>query len=309
MADRQQWNELVGMASAYFDKHPQPDEKFNIGQRRTRELLAVNLKLALLKSGRLNSQYFSYNHVYEMILFLPTSIFAGDYHFSNMRFAWQLGLFIPMRIYTNNMLNVNGLQNATLRKIAPNAIFLQRYGLASNYLYYLNHTLFYTSEAKRWLAANSDWLSMQDSFFEEQRSLNSGRMHEEKGTNLNDWIDLMYTPRSKKELLECYTFLQLFHKNIDKLPALAEHYRRLGYKKLPNYVQEGLLILQNYEPEKQEQPQRYSDFAYSPMVLAEYGRAQQAYKLYKMGAVSLETVEKMQGSTYFFHYYFRQFLY
>lgn len=309
MADRQQWNELVGMASAYFDKHPQPDEEFNIGQRRTRELLAVNLKLALLKSGRLNSQYFSYNHVYEMNMMMPGRTFSGEYNISNMRFAWQLGLFVPMRIYTNNMLNVKGLQNATLNVIIPNAIFLQRYDLAANYIYFLQHTLFYGRQARKWQACNSAESSAQDAFFAVQRRMNKSQMQEERGTDLDSWVELMYTPVSDKDVLEYYTFLQLFYKKMDSLPALAEHYHRLGYKTLPDYLQEGLLILQDYNPEHQTSPKTYAGYGYSPVVLKEYGRARQIYKLYKMGAVNAENVEKLHGSTYFFHYYFRQFLY
>ena len=309
MADRQQWNELIGLVSDYFDKHPQPDEEFNIGQRRTRELLATNLKLALLKSGRLNRQYYSYNHVYEMNLMLPGQTFAGDYNISNMRFAWQLGLFVPMRIYTNNMLNVAGLQNATLNVIIPNAIFLQRYDLAANYIYFLQHTLFYARKAQEWKSCNSAESSAQDAFFAAQRRMNNSRMQEERGTDLDSWVELMYTPASDKEVLEYYTFLQLFYKKIDSLPDLAEHYRRLGYTTLPNYLQEGLLILQDYDPQQPDLLQTYADYAYSPSVLAEYGRARQVYKLYQMGAVSAETIEKRQGFTYFFHYYFRQFLY
>lgn len=309
MADRQQWNELIDMASAYFDKHPQPGKDFNIGRFRTRELLAVNLKLALLKSGRLNRQYFSYNHVYEMNLMLPGHKFAGEYHFANMRFAWQLGLFVPMRIYTNNMLNVAGLQNATLNVIIPNAIFLQRYDLAANYIYFLQHTLFYRRQAQKWQACNSAEKSAQDAFFNEQRHINSFRMQEEKGMELDSWVEQMYTPVSSKDVLEYYTFLQLFFKRLDSLPALAEHYRYLGFNTLPTYLQEGLLILQDYDPQQPEPPQTYADYAYSPSVLAEYGRSRQAYKLYKMGSVSAETIEKSQGFTYFFHYYFRRFLY
>lgn len=309
MAEHQQWDRLVNTASAYFDLHPEEPQDADLRQLQVRELLAVNLKLALLKSGRLNSQFFSYSHIYEMNQFLPVSFFAGEYNFPNMRFAWHLGLFVPMRIYTNNMLNVNGLQNATLRKIVPNSIFLQRYDLASNYLYYLSHTLFYAPEAERWQASNSRMLSMRDSFFVEQRSLNTDRMQEEGGTNLDNWVELMYTPRSNKDMLEYYTFLQLFYKNIEKLPALVEHYRRLGYNRLPDYVQEGLLILQDYEPESRQTPQSYSDFAYSPRVLNGFTLFRRHKKLYETGSMKFENIMKTQGSTYAFHYYFRGFLY
>lgn len=309
MADRQQWNELIKTVSDYFDNHPQPDEEFNIGQRRTRELLATNLKLALLKGGRLNRQYFSYSHVYEMNMMLPGQTFSSAYNISNMRFAWQLGLFVPMRIYANNMLNVKGLQNATLNVIIPNAIFLQRYDLAANYIYFLQHTLFYGRQARKWQACNSAESSAQDAFFAAQRHMNTSRMQEEKGTDLDSWVELMYTPVSDKDLLEYYTFLQLFYKKIDSLPVLAEHYRRLDYKTLPDYLQEGLLILQDYDPQQQTPPETYAGYGYSPMVLAEYDRAWRNNKLYQMGAVKLEAIKKMQGSTYFFHYHFRRFLY
>lgn len=309
MADRQQWNELISLVSAYFDKHPQPSKKFNIGQLRTRELLATNLKLALLKSGRLNRQYFSYNHVYEMNMMMPGRAFSSEYNISNMRFAWQLGLFVPMRIYTNNMLNVAGLQNATLNVIIPNAIFLQRYDLAANYIYFLKHTLFYKQKAGEWQACNSEEKSLQDVFFASQRHMNNSQMQEERGTDLDSWVELMYTPVSDKDMLEYHTFLQLFYKKIDSLPVLAKHYRLLGYKSLPGYLQEGLLILQDYNPEQQTSPETYAGYGYSPGILAEYGRARRNYELYQLGAVSLESVEKMQGFTYFFHYYFRRFLY
>lgn len=308
-AEHQQWDRLVKTASAYFDLHPEEPQDADLQQLQVRELLAVNLKLALLKSGRLNRQFFSYSHIYEMNQFLPVSFFAGEYNFSNMRFAWHLGLFVPMRIYTNNMLNVNGLQNATLRKIVPDAIFLQRYDLAANYLYYLSHTLFYASEAERWQASNSSFLSGQDSFFVEQRTLNTDRIYEERGTNLDNWVELMYTSRSDEDMLEYYTFLQLFYKNIKELPALAEHYRRLGYRTLPDYVQEGLLILQGYEPETDTVPEIYSGYAYSPTVLAVFKRARQDQKLHQMGVMDVNILKKNQGSTYFFHYYFRRFLY
>ena len=309
MADRQQWKELIDLASAYFDKNPQPDKKFNSGQYRTRELLAVNLKLALLKSGRLNRQYFSYNHVYEMNMMMSGWPFAGTYHLPNMRFAWNIGLFIPMRIYTNNMLNLSGLQNATLNVIIPNAIFLERYDLASNYIYFLQHTLFYAKKARQWQAYNSAESSEQNPFFAAQRRINSSRMQEERGTELDFWVEAMYTPTSNKDMLEYYTFLQLFYKKTASLPELTQHYRRLGYKTLPDYVQEGLLILQDYDPEQPTPPQTYADYAYSHAILSEYGRARKNRELYEIGTIGLETIKKQQGSTYFFHYYFRQFIY
>ncbi|MCM1041950.1 MAG: DUF6057 family protein [Bacteroides sp.] len=309
MADRLQWNELTELASRYFDTYPVPSENANIGERKTRELLAVNLKLALLESGKLNRQYFSYNHVAEMNLLMSGLPLTGNYNIPTMRFAWRLGLFVPMRIYANNMLNVKGLQNATLNVIIPNAIFLQRYGLASNYLYFLQHTLFYRPQAAKWQACNSADDSEKDSFFAAQRRMNTSRMQEERGTELDHWVEMMYTPNSNREMLEYHTFLQLFNKTLDSLPALARHYRRLGYTTLPDYLQEGLLILQDYDPEQGGEPQTYVDYAYSPAVLASFKRARQDYRLYKMGALSVAGVEKRQGSSYFFHYYFRQFLY
>lgn len=274
-----------------------------------REQLAENLKLALLKNGLLNRRFFSYSDIYEMNMMLPGNSVSGEYNFSNMRFAWHLGLFVPMRIYTNNTLNVEGLQNATISVIIPNAIFLGRYDLAGNYNYFLQHTLFYGKQARRWRDCNSLEKSEADSFFFAQRHNNNLQMQEEPGTVLDGWVFQMYSPNSGKELLEYYTFLKLFYKDLDSLPSLVQHYRRLGYKTLPDYVQEGLLILQNYEPERGGKPQKYADYEYSPVLLNEYKRFRRSQKLHQMERLKVTDVQKMHGTTYSFHYHFRRFIY
>lgn len=299
MADREQWRALVDMASTYFDANPNPVDGADREHYVIREMLAVNLKEALLESGLLNRRFFSYGDIHEMNMMLPGNSIAGEYNFPNMRFAWHLGLFVPMRIYTNNILNVNGLQNATLKMVIPNALFLKRYDLAANYLYYLRYTLFYTGLAREW----------QESFFAEQRRINNQRMQEEPGTALDGWVLQMYTPRSGRNVLEYYTFLKLLYKELDSLPSLARHYRRCGYKILPDYVQEGLLILQDYEPDRDTALRRYAGYDYSPAILAGFRRARQDQKLHRMGGLTVDDIRKTQGSTYFFHYYFRRFLY
>lgn len=315
-ASKADWSLVYRKASNYFDSHPVPvpvhgfisdknRSEFEYKYRLKRELLSVNLKLALIKMRRLNSQFLTYSSIPEMNLFMEASRLGGNYHLPHVRFAYGCGLFVPMRIYLNNILNVKGIQNETLLMVVPNSIFLGRYDLASNYLYWMENTLWYKDTAIYWTRYNSEDSSGQQEYISFHRSHNSLKMVEES-SELDFWADAMYTPQSGYELLEYKTFLDLFYKRLDSLPSLAEHYRRLGYTVLPDYVQLGLLI---HQENQDGHYSTFADYAYSPSIVKEFEGFNQMYYMYRQGLVSLSELQKQYGFSYMFHYYLRDFVY
>lgn len=318
-ADNRDWDRICREATAYFDAHLRFDPRkwessFFVGDSfeearavfHYRELLAVDLKLALLKSGRLNRQFLSYGGVPEMnMLFPAVPLVAGRYNIPHIRMAWHTGLFVPMRIYTNNLLNAGGLSNAGLRWIIPNSVYLARYALAGNYLYYQAHTLAYRSLARYWQAYNSPETAEGQEYIARNRQSGNPRMVEED-IMLDFWARAVYTPASDTALLEYRCMLDLLYKKIGNLPAYVRHYRRLGFNTLPAYLQEGLLILQDYDPDKGD-PIPYSAYAYSNSVLDDYVSAVRARRLWQEGRLPFSEIRDRFGSTYFFHYYFRTF--
>lgn len=306
-ARQERWQDVIVTASDYFDRNPLPQTSLDHNALCWRDMMAVNLKLALLKTGRLNNRFFSYGDIEEMNTYMAGFPVAGHYNFPSVRFASQAGLWVPLRIFANNILNVNGIQNATLQVIIPNSIFGRRYELARNYLYYQNHTLFYRKEARYWQAFADEESSDRQAGIYRRRHSDSHRMWEEEGLALDAWVQALYTPASDSTVLEYFTFTQLFYKKPDSLPALAAHYRRLGYHTIPQYLQEALLIMQHYEPSASVQPQTYSGYAYSPAVVRKYVQAEADRMLYQEGALTFEELQSRYGSTYWFHYYFRRF--
>ena len=306
-ARQENWKKVIKTTSDYFDRHPFPDASADYNEAGLRDMMAVNLKLALLKTGRLNDSFFAYGNIEEMNTYMIGLSAGGHYNFPSVRFAFQSGLWIPLRIFTNNILNAYGIENATLRAIIPNSIFWQRYELARNYLYYQSHTLFYRKEARYWQAFADESTSDQQAAISFRRQSDSRKMWEEEGLALDAWVQAMYSPASDSTTLEYFTFTQLFYKKPDSLPALTAHYRRLGYRTLPQYLQEALLIIQHYEPSGSTPPQTYSEYTYSPAVLKNYVRAESDRILYREGVLTLDELQSRYGSTYWFHYYFRRF--
>ena len=289
-AEAQEWESVYRLASRYFDAHP---EENNLSQEKAeyRDMLSVNLKLALLKTRRLNREFFSFDQVPEMQAMFPyENSAAGRYNIPNIRLAWHVGLMVPMRIYANNHLNTHGLSNATVRWIIPNSIYLGRYDLAQRYLHYQAHTIAYRKEAHYWQAYNSPEAASVHPYIRHHRESGSKRTIEE-AVFLDFWATQIYTPLSDTLLLDYKTFTDLYYLHWENLPADVAHYHRLGLP-LPIYLQEGLFLARTYKPGEVTEE-----------VLHECLRVEEACRLFQRGELSYRDLWVSCGSTYSFHYY------
>jgi hypothetical protein len=100
-------------------------------------------------------------------------------------------------------------------------------------------------------------------------ALQKGLKHKEKRTSLDEWLlyakekrkttpedtimeqindietfSVLFFPvfRQNVEILEYYTILVLFYKRLDLLPLIIERNKYFGYERLPDYVQEAVLL-------------------------------------------------------------------
>lgn len=289
-AEAQEWERVYRLAGRYFDAHP---EETAMSQQKAeyRALLSVNLKLALLKTRRLNREFFSFGQVPEMWAMFPyEGSAAGRYNLPNIRLAWHAGLMIPMRIYANNHLNTHGLNNAAVHWIIPNSIYLGRYDLARRYLYYQAHTLAYRKEARYWQAYNSPEAASTHPYIRHHRESGNTRTIEED-VFLDFWVEKIYTPLSDTLLLDYKTFTDLYYLHWENLPAAATHYHRLGLP-LPIYLQEGLFLSRAYKPGE-----------VSAEVVRECRRVEAACRLWKRGELSYKELWARCGSSYILYYY------
>lgn len=289
-AEAQEWESVYRLAGRYFDAHP--EETAMLQQKAEyRDLLSVNLKLALLQTRRLNREFFSFSQVPEMQAMFPhENSVAGRYNPSNIRFAWHAGLMIPMRIYANNHLNTHGLSNAAVHWIIPNSIYLGRYDLAQRYLHYQAHTLAYRNEARYWQAYNSPEASASHPYMAYHRESGSKRTIEED-VFLDFWVEKIYTPLSDTLLLDYKTFTDLYYLHWENLPADAAHYGRLGLP-LPIYLQEGLFLARTYKPGE-----------VSAEVVRECLRVEEACRLFQRGELSYKELWARCGASYILYYY------
>ena len=289
-AEAQDWERVYGLASRYFDAHPEAG-KLSQAKAEYRDLLSVNLKLALLQTHRLNREFFSFGQVPEMQAMFPReNSAAGRYNIPNIRFAWYAGLMIPMRIYANNYLNVHGLSNAAVHWIIPNSIYLGRYDLAQRYLYYQAHTLAYHKEAHYWQAYNSLEASSAHPYISHHRKSGNPRTIEE-AVFLDFWATQIYTSLSDTLLLDYKTFIDLYSLHWENLPADAVHYHRLDLP-LPIYLQEGLFLARNAKPGE-----------ITEEVMRECRRVEEVCRLWKRGELDYEELWARCGASYVFYYY------
>lgn len=289
-AEAQNWEKVYRIAARYFDAHPQ-ENKLSQQKAECRDLLSVNLKLALLKTRRLNREFFSFGRVPEMQAMFPhEGSAAGRYNIPNIRLAWQAGLMVPMRIYANNHLNTHGLSNATVKWIIPNSIYLGRYDLAQRYLYYQAHTVAYRKEARYWQAYNSPEAATTHPYIKHHRESGNARTIEED-IFLDFWAQQVYSPLSDTLLLDYKTFTDLYYLHWENLPADAAHYSRLGLP-LPIYLQEGLFLARTDRPGE-----------VSEEVVRECRRVEAACRRWKSGELSYSELWAACGSTYIFYYY------
>lgn len=289
-AEAQDWESVYRLAGRYFDAHPE-EKVLSQEKAEYRDLLSVNLKLALLQTRRLNREFFSFGRVPEMWAMFPhVNSAAGRYNLPNIRLAWHVGLMIPMRIYANNHLNTHGLNNAAVNWIIPNSIYLGRYDLARRYLYYQAHTLAYRNEARFWQAYNSPEASSAHPYISHHRESGNARTIEED-VFLDFWVEKIYTPLSDTLLLDYKTFTDLYYLHWENLPAAATHYGRLGLP-LPEYLQEGLFLASAYKPGE-----------VSAEVLRECRRVEEACRLFQRGELSYKELWASCGSSYILYYY------
>lgn len=288
-AEAQAWESVYRLASRYFDAHPEME----LSQQKAeyRDMLSVNLKLALLKTRRLNCEFFSFGQVPEMWAMFPReNLAAGRYNIPNIRLAWHAGLMVPMRIYANNHLNTHGLSNAAVHWIIPNSIYLGRYDLAQRYLYYQAHTLAYRNEARYWQAYNSPEASSAHPYIRHHRQSGNARTIEED-VFLDFWVEKIYTPLSDTLLLDYKTFTDLYYLHWENLPADAAHYHRLGLP-LPVYLQEGLFLSKAYNPGEVAEE-----------VVRECLRVEAACRRWQSGEISYGELWASCRSSYSLYYY------
>lgn len=289
-AEAQDWEHVYGLASRYFDAHPE-EKLLSQAKAEYRDLLSVNLKLALLKTHRLNREIFSFGQVPEMQAMFPyANSAAGRYNIPHIRLAWHVGLMVPMRIYANNHLNTHGLSNAAVRWIIPNSIYLGRYDLAQRYLHYQAHTLAYRAEANYWQAYNSPETAATHPYLSHHRKSGNKRTIEED-IFLDFWVEKIYTPLSDTLLLDYKTFTDLYYLHWENLPADAAHYHRLGLS-LPEYLQEGLFLARNAKPGEVTEE-----------VARECRRVEETCRLWKRGELDYEELWARCGASYVFYYY------
>lgn len=289
-AEAQDWEKVYRLASRYFDAHPE-DTPLSQPKAEYRDLLSVNLKLALLQTRRLNREFFSFGQVPEMqAMFSRKGSAAGRYNIPNIRFAWHTGLMVPMRIYANNHLNTHGLSNAALCWIIPNSIYLGRYDLAERYLYYQAHTLAYRNEVRYWQAYNSPEASSTHPYIRHHRESGNARTIEE-AVFLDFWADKIYTPISDTLLLDYKTFIDLYYLRWKNLSSDAAHYRRLGLP-LPVYLQEGLFLARTYKSGE-----------VSEEVVRECRQVEEACRRWKNGELSYDELWARYGSSYVLYRY------
>ena len=289
-AEAQEWESVYGLASRYFDAHPEAG-KLSQAKAEYRDLLSVNLKLALFQTRRLNREFFYFGRVPEMQAMFPyENSAAGRYNIPHIRLAWHAGLMVPMRIYANNLLNTHGLSNAAVNWIIPNSIYLGRYDLAQRYLYYQAHTIDYRKEAHYWQAYNSPESSSAHSYIAHHRKSGSKRTIEE-AVFLDFWAEQIYTPLSDTLLLDYKTFIDLYSLHWENLPADAAHYHRLGLP-LPIYLQEGLFLARTYKQGEVTEE-----------VVRESRRVEAACRLFQRGELSYNELWARCGASYVFYYY------
>lgn len=289
-AEAQNWENVYRLASRYFDAHPE-ESKLSQQKAEYRDMLSVNLKLALLKTRRLNREFFSFARVPEMQAMFPyENSAAGRYNIPNIRLAWHAGLMVPMRIYANNHLNTHGLSNAAVRWIIPNSIYLGRYDLAQRYLHYQAHTLAYRAEANYWQAYNSPETAATHPYLSHHRKSGNKRTIEE-AVFLDFWAEQIYTPLSDTLLLDYKTFIDLYSLHWENLPADVAHYHRLGLP-LPEYLQEGLFLSRTYKPGEVTEE-----------VLRECRRVEETCRLWERGKFDYEELWARCGASYVFYYY------
>ncbi|MEG1498844.1 MAG: hypothetical protein RR393_05410, partial [Bacteroidales bacterium] len=304
------WEKALYHGNLYYKKHAQDDfsnPKLRLG-------IATYMKLALIKNNQLNDLFLSYYRVPEMGSMLPFSLpYWENFNILMAQFYFETGLYVPAMSTLTCLLEEKGLQNETIKKMIPTLIYVKRFALAENYLYYLKHSLPYSNLASYWEKFNSEEASNKSNLIKWKREQAGKTYHEEK-PYLDDWVVETYSPLSfNQDLLNYYTLITLLNKNLTPVPALVAHYKKIQAKRLPTYLQEAVLLSIKYKEDPKIrrnalQKNGYMGFTFDRAVLDQFDRMYKDVMLYNQGIVSASALERHYADTYFFHYLFGKFL-
>ncbi|MDR0620123.1 MAG: hypothetical protein LBG17_09530 [Bacteroidales bacterium] len=197
--------------------------KFSIRERIT---AADYLRLCLLKTESFNNFFYYYSEFSEMKSPLPTNNFLAK-----ESILLELGyLFSSYDI--NIMMCKHDLKNELLWDIVKkNSLLCGRERFFSALQKGLKH-----KENKKSL---DGWLS----YAREKRQTTPEDTIMEQVNDIEAFLVLFFPVfRQNVELLEYYTLLVLFYKRLDLLPLIIERSKYLGCERLPDYVQEAVLL-------------------------------------------------------------------
>jgi hypothetical protein len=251
----------------------------------TRIIAADYLRLCLLKTGDLNNKYYRYKaKIKEMFYPIPLNPTIA-----RSKFQYECG--IPLASYEINTLLVEGHQNSPVfwDIFEKNSIITGRDRYYNSVKNYINPKLSDKS---------NDLQKIIREWKEKTQSTPSEAIVHTTGSFEDNIFRLFSTYRNNKEILEAYTSIILFYKYLEKLPQIAERYNMLGYNRLPDYVQEAVIVYLNtaeiysyYGFEIEEKTRRrHVDFW------------QAINKTYK-GMETPETIKQKFEGTYFYYCY------
>jgi RNase P subunit RPR2 len=110
-------------------------------------------------------------------------------------------------------------------------------------------------------------------------------------------LNLFPIYQKNREILETYTAQTLFNRHLDRLPEIAKRYNSLGYTRLPDYVQEAVIISQ----QATEIPSYYG-FEIEYEIKQRCATFLQTLNNFSIRIVSPQTLYKEFGSTYIYYY-------
>jgi hypothetical protein len=262
----------------------------NIPEIRT--TAADYLLLCLLKTGNLNNKFYVYKaRIKEMPFPIPMNPTIA-------RSCFQFECGIPFSSFEINTMLSDGHQKSPVfwNLFEKNSIITKR---ERYYFAVRNNTV-----VNNIISSNTQTKIDKENFLQEWNGKIQSTPPEIKiftgGDFLGKVFQLFGAYQNNKEILESHAAMMLFYKRLHLLPEILERYGKLGYARLPDYVQEAVVIfLQNTEIDY------FYGYEIEEKIKKQHKEFEQAMRDLYRGKTQEEIKEKF-GHTYAYYFYMQE---
>ncbi len=193
-----------------------------------RSTVADYLRLCLMKTGELNNNFYIYKAlIREMFFPIPMNPTVA-------RSLFQFECGIPLSSNEINIMLIEGHQ----KSLAFWALFKKNSIITERERYYKSVKDFENNSKQIYIDSNK--------LIQEWKLKTATTKHETRVRITRDFLEqilrLFYTYQNNKEILESHAAMMLYYKQLEFLPEVVERYDKLGYTRLPDHIQEAVII-------------------------------------------------------------------